>query len=181
MKTLAIVLMVLCAPAWAAAEESPGGTWLGAGVGGGALVGPDEVFSGVTHVSLGWTNQVVYGRLAAGLTLGSDLRQAVGAESSLGVGWVPLPWLEVGVQIGHLIGSSEMADPWADQALLAGVESAQCLLTLSDGLRVCVEESIAGGRWSRRAVEVNDELVFVPRTDDAVLRLHVGVVLRQML
>ena len=61
------------------------------------------------------------------------------------------------------------------------MESAQCLLELSRGLRLCVEESVAGGRWSRRAVDVDDALVFVPRTDDAVLRLHVGVVLRQTL
>jgi len=180
------LFLMLAAPAVGgeppSTEERPTyDLWLGAGLGGGALLASEQVWSGITRLEAGWMKAPLYARLSIGFTTGSGLGQSFGAETTAGVGWVALPWLEVGGQIGRRISSADPGDPWSDRAWFGGLWSAQCLAELGLGLTVCVEEAASGGRWSRRAVDINDRLVFVPRTDEATLRLDLGVALRREL
>ena len=113
--------------------------------------------------------------------VGSTIDQGRGLESTIGLGWAALPWLQLGVVAGHRISSAQIADPWADQCWFAGVEGAQRLLSLGWGLELWIEESIAGGQLVQRAIEVQDQLVFVPQTDAGAFRFDVAIVLRQAL
>lgn len=161
-------------------DEAPGPWWITAGLGFGGLFadGANNVAGGISRFGVGWTGSRSYVHLGGGPTFGDEPGQTAGWETSLGLGWHARRWLDVGARLAHRISGAGFTDPWADQALLAGAESAQCW-GIVRGLDLCVEEFIGGGVWAQRAVEVQDSLYFVPSEERAAFVLGVTVAMRQ--
>ncbi len=163
-------------------EDPPGPWWVGVGTGFGGLSakGADDVVNWVALVGVGRTGEHSYMKLGTGVSIGSQKGQARGLETSIGLGWHALDWLLVGVRAGHRISAAGVSEPWADQVWFGGVEGAQCL-PLTSSLDACVEEFMGGGRWSQRAVIVQDRLFFVPTEDHQAFLFGLGIGVRERL
>lgn len=183
------------APAVAPAVASEAGVfpfgrpWIGIAVGADGLdLSPDDVFAGAVGLELGWLWDPAYARVAGGLTVGSSLGQSRGVEATLGVGWAPLSWLQIGPVAGYRATSSAFFSPLIESAWWVGLEAAQCTEPFSAALSVCLNASFApfGGR-SRRAVEGEDGRLFylspdhsAERTEDT-MRFALGLSLRHQI
>ena len=163
-------------------KDTPGPWWVGVGTGLGALSaeGADDVVNWVAGVGVGRTGEHTYMKLGTAFSIGSREGQARGLETSIGLGWHALDWLLVGARVGHRISAAGVSEPWADQVWFGGVEGAQCL-ALTSTLEGCVEEFMGGGRWSQRALVVQDRLFFVPTENHQAFLFGLGIGVRERL
>ncbi len=161
-------------------DDGPSMFWLEAATDVGVMfLDPENVVSPVLRVGVGWRIPWVYARANAGLAVSSIAEQRTAVELQGSAGVVPLSWLEAGLVLGHRTGSSSPVEPWLEQTWFFGVESAQCLIEISDDTQLCFQESIYPfGRRLRRA-EVNDgQIERVAPVRDSVFRFDLAAALR---
>ncbi len=152
------------------------GLWLDVGLDAGVMLGkPSPFVLGGPHAGLGWASRYAYVRGLVALSLGYLVEQRLGVEYGVTGGYRGLPWLEVGVLLGHRIASRALFEPWLSQSWRVGVESSQRVWVL-EHWSVWLTEAVApiGGRLDRamvvqgRVFDINDQRNYAPRLDLSV-------------